>query len=190
MEIGKIIQRIREARNMSIEDLSHESDVDQAHLRRIEAGQVASPGPEMLVRIAQGLAVEVGALFGEDGEVPKINLVILSAPEEVPAAFASFLRNNRRHLTLDERVFLERSLNEVQVDSALDRQAEFYDFWKDLLHGYRGSPYQDLLRYTLGIHPDYGPETRDLIPQVWAIAEVIVRDLVPGDEPAGKKEQR
>jgi hypothetical protein len=116
-----------------------------------------------------------------------MKLVLLSTPEEVPAAFASFLRNNRRHLTMDERVFLERSLEEVEGGSLLNRQADFYDFWKDLLHGYRGSPHQDLLRYALGIHPDYGPETRDLIPQVWAVAEVMVRDLVPALDSDKKK---
>ena len=179
MEIGRSIERIRQARNMSIEDLSQEADVDLSHLKRIEAGEVASPGPDMLVRIAKGLGVEVGVLFGEEGEVPKLELVMLSAPADVPGAFATFLRNNLRHLTLDERVFLERTLGELAEGSQVSRQADFYDFWKDLLEAYRGSPQQGLLRVALGIHPDYGPETRDLIPQIWAVAEVMVRDLVP-----------
>jgi len=179
MEIGRNIERIRQAREMSIEDLSQEADVDQSHLKRIEAGHVSSPGPDMLVRIAKGLGVEVGALFGEDGEVPKLELVLLSVPADVPEAFSVFLRNNQRHLTLDERVFLERTVGELSTDSLLGRQAEFYGFWKDLLHAYRGSPNQGLLRFALGIHSDYGPETRDLIPQIWAVAEVMARDLMP-----------
>ena len=172
---------------MSIEDLSQEADVDQTHLKRIEAGQVASPGPDMLVRIAKGLGVDVGTLFGEDGEVPKLELVMFSSPREVPGAFSAFLRNNQRHLTLDERVFLERTLGELDVNSPIARQADFYDFWKDLLHSYRGSPHQGLLRLALGIHPDYGPETRDLIPQIWAVAEVLVRDLVPAAKLSGAR---
>ena len=164
---------------MSIEDLSQEADVDQTHLKRIEAGQVASPGPDMLVRIAKGLGVDVGTLFGEDGEVPKLEIIMLSAPPEVPEAFSVFLRNNQRHLTLDERAFLERTIGELATDSLLGRQAEFYDFWKDLLHAYRGSPNQALLRFALGIHPEYGPGTRDLIPQIWTVAEVMAKDLVP-----------
>jgi len=179
MEIGRNIVRIRQAREMSIEDLSHESDVDRPDLEKIEAGQVTSPDPEMLVRIAKGLGVGVGALFEEDEAVPELKLVILSAPSEVPEAFSNFLRNNQRHLTLDERAFLERSLGEVDANSLISRQADFYDFWKDLLHAYRGSPHQELLRLVLGTHPDYGPETRDLLPQIWAVAEVMARDLVP-----------
>jgi transcriptional regulator with XRE-family HTH domain len=187
MEIGANIESIRRDREMSIEDLSRESDVDPTHLKRIEAGQVASPGPDTLVRIAKGLGVEVGALFGEDGEVPKVELVMLSAPADVPGAFVAFMRNNQRHLTLDERVFLERVLGEVGTDLLVARQADFYDFWKDLLHAYRGSPHQSLLRLALGIHPDYGPETRDMIPQIWAVAEVMVNDLVPAAKRDGKR---
>lgn len=189
MDIGANIERIRLAREMSIESLSREADVDQTHLKRIEAGQVASPGPDMLVKIARGLGVEVGALFGEDGETPKLEIVLLSSAANVPEAFSAFLRNNLRHLTLDERVYLERALAEVTSTSLVSRQADFYDFWKDLLQSYRGSPRQELLRLVLGIHPDYGPETRDLIPQIWAVAEIMARDLVPVAILDGKRSQ-
>ena len=187
MGIGQNIEFIRKAHGMTLEDLSQAADVDQTHLKRIEAGQVASPGSDMLVRIARGLGVEVGVLFGEEGEAPKLEFVILSAPPEVPPAFSNFLQNNQRHLTLDERVYLEKMLSEVASDSLLSRQADFYDFWRDLLHAYRGTPNQHLLRLALGIHPDYGPETRDVIPQIWAVAEVIVRDLAPATEQNGKR---
>ncbi len=179
MEIGTNIERIRQDRGMSIADLSEEVGVDPTHLRQIEAGQDDSLSPEMLVRIARGLAVEVGALFGEDGEIQPVELEMLAAPENVPGALAVYLRNNHRNLTLDERVYLERVLSESESSSLLRRQGEFYDFWNDQIQAFRGSPSQDLLRFSLGIHPDYGPETRDLIPQVWAVAEVIIRDLAP-----------
>ena len=189
MEIGRHIERIRQAREMSIEDLSQEADVDQTHLKRIEAGQVSSPGPDMLVRIARGLGVEVGLLFGEEGEVPMLQLEVFSVPKDVPDAFASFVRNNQRNLTFDERVFLERTLGEVDASSVVSRQADFYDFWRDLLHSYRGSPHQELIRLALGLHPEYGPETRDLIPHVWAVTEVLVRNLVPATTRDREKSQ-
>lgn len=176
MKIGGNIQRIRQERDLTLEELSEEAGVPVGYLKRIEAEKIASPGPEMLERIATGLGVKVGDLFDDQADPPKIEVVMLSSRPEAPEAFVVFLRNHYRRLTLDERVFLEQTLDESRTSSEA-RQAEFYDFWKEQLDNYRGSPRQSLLQVALGTHPDFDQKGCEMLPQIWSIAEILLEQL-------------
>ncbi|MFQ5742604.1 MAG: helix-turn-helix domain-containing protein [Acidobacteriota bacterium] len=175
MDIGSNIKELRLDRAMSLADLGQASGINRGYLSRIESGKISSPGPDMLLRIAGGLGVGVGELFGESPQGP---VALLSARGDEPEAFMALLRNNSRSLTLDERAFLEQVLREV----GHTRQAEFYDFWRDQLARYRGTPRQQLMRLVLGIHPDYEPQPVEMLPYIWELTTILLGAVAAGPE--------
>jgi transcriptional regulator with XRE-family HTH domain len=63
--IGRRIAELRIAREITQEQLAEKSEVDARYLQRIEAGEI-NLTVDTLVRIANVLRVEIGALFGAD----------------------------------------------------------------------------------------------------------------------------
>jgi len=61
-EIGRRVRSAREARQISLEDLGHLSEVNWTTIGRIERG-TSSPTVESLVRIADALEIDAGTLI-------------------------------------------------------------------------------------------------------------------------------
>ena len=60
--IGQNVQRIRRAKGLSQEELSHRADIHQTYLSGVESGK-RNPSALVLERIAKGLGVDIGELF-------------------------------------------------------------------------------------------------------------------------------
>lgn len=62
--IGQNVQKIRRAKGLSQEELSHRADIHQTYLSGVESGK-RNPSALVLERIAKGLNVDVSALFAQ-----------------------------------------------------------------------------------------------------------------------------
>jgi transcriptional regulator with XRE-family HTH domain len=62
--IGKVLKRLREAKDLSQLELAKRAGVAQAYLSELEAGQKKNPGIETLRKIAKALGVPVTKLLG------------------------------------------------------------------------------------------------------------------------------
>ena len=60
--IGQNVQRIRRAKGLSQEELSHRADIHQTYFSGVESGK-RNPSALVLERIAKGLGVDIGELF-------------------------------------------------------------------------------------------------------------------------------
>lgn len=61
--LSTTVKRLRQEKNLTLQQLSKKSGISVASLSKIENGQL-SPTYEKIVALAQGLAVNVGELFG------------------------------------------------------------------------------------------------------------------------------
>lgn len=64
--VGKRIQDLRQARDMSQHDLSVASGVDKVKIWRIESGETQSPSIDNIIAIARGLRVSVNEITGTE----------------------------------------------------------------------------------------------------------------------------
>ncbi len=165
MEIGERIREIRTRREMSLGDLGEETGIDRGYLGKIENARIKAPRPDTLRKIAEGLGTTVGDLFGEPagGEV-----IMLQRSECATDALKQFLLDKKKTLALDERFFLEHVL-ETNNTSAVDD----YGFWADELSGYRGSPQQKLLRFTIGEDPTFGADSLQFMGTIWSAVYML-----------------
>jgi transcriptional regulator with XRE-family HTH domain len=65
--LGDRLRAAREARGLTLEQVSESAGVSKAHLSRLESGE-RQPSVGILVELAATLGTRVGALFGEDTE--------------------------------------------------------------------------------------------------------------------------
>jgi transcriptional regulator with XRE-family HTH domain len=65
------LRNLRLRRGMSQADLSHRTGVAEFTISEIEAGKRPNPRPSTLRKLAQGLGVEVAALY-EETDSPKV----------------------------------------------------------------------------------------------------------------------
>lgn len=63
--IGQNVQRIRRAKELSQEELSHRAGIHQTYLSGVEGGK-RNPSALVLERIAKGLDVDVSELFAAE----------------------------------------------------------------------------------------------------------------------------
>jgi transcriptional regulator with XRE-family HTH domain len=63
--LGDRLRAAREARRLTLDQLSASTGVSKAHLSRLESGE-RQPSVGILVELAAALGTRVGALFGED----------------------------------------------------------------------------------------------------------------------------
>ena len=65
--LGDRLRAAREARGLTLDQMSAATGVSKAHLSRLESGE-RQPSVGILVELAAALGTRVGALFGEDAE--------------------------------------------------------------------------------------------------------------------------
>src|ERR1700735_5417805 len=65
--LGDRLRSAREARGLTLDQMSASTGVSKAHLSRLESGE-RQPSVGILVELAAALGTRVGALFGEDVE--------------------------------------------------------------------------------------------------------------------------
>ena len=65
--LGDRLRAAREARGLTLDQLSASTGVSKAHLSRLESGE-RQPSVGILVELAAALGTRVGALFGEDAD--------------------------------------------------------------------------------------------------------------------------
>jgi transcriptional regulator with XRE-family HTH domain len=63
LKAAATIRRLRKAKGLSVEKLADAAGVNPRHLYRIEAGQVRSPGIELLEKVARALDCSVSDLL-------------------------------------------------------------------------------------------------------------------------------
>jgi transcriptional regulator with XRE-family HTH domain len=63
IRLGTFVKLQREARGLSGQALARAVGVDKGYLHRLEAGEVESPDPRKLVRLARALEVDVSDLY-------------------------------------------------------------------------------------------------------------------------------
>jgi transcriptional regulator with XRE-family HTH domain len=61
--LDTVLRRLREARNMTQEELAKRAKVTRSHLSLLEAGHRKNPSLEVLKRLARALGVPVGELL-------------------------------------------------------------------------------------------------------------------------------
>lgn len=63
--VGQRLRKMREERGLSQEELASAAGVRQGNISRLERGKVASPGIDLLSKVAAGLGVSVEELTGK-----------------------------------------------------------------------------------------------------------------------------
>jgi transcriptional regulator with XRE-family HTH domain len=77
--LGDRLRAAREARGLTLEQVSESTGVSKAHLSRLESGE-RQPSVGILVELAATLGTRVGALLGEDADGAPLATYTPSAP--------------------------------------------------------------------------------------------------------------
>jgi transcriptional regulator with XRE-family HTH domain len=109
-KVGKRIEDLRQARDMSQHDLSVASGVDKVTLWRIESGETQNPSIEKIVALAKGLRVPVSEITDvEDSDetydqhlTPQQQQLLEAIPAKATITFADF---TRRLFSMPEEVW-------------------------------------------------------------------------------------
>jgi quercetin dioxygenase-like cupin family protein len=65
--VGKKIARLRRGKNLSVQDVAHETGFTTEFIEQVEAGE-ALPPVAFLIRISKALSVDAGSLLSEEAE--------------------------------------------------------------------------------------------------------------------------
>ena len=82
--LGDRLRAAREARGLTLDQLSASTGVSKAHLSRLESGE-RQPSVGILVELAAALGTRVGALLGEDAEGAPLATFAPDAPRHTAA---------------------------------------------------------------------------------------------------------
>jgi transcriptional regulator with XRE-family HTH domain len=82
--LGDRLRAAREARGLTLDQMSASTGVSKAHLSRLESGE-RQPSVGILVELAAALGTRVGALFGEDVEGTPLATFAPDAPRRAAA---------------------------------------------------------------------------------------------------------
>jgi transcriptional regulator with XRE-family HTH domain len=91
VSFGAHIKRLREARGLSIRELSRRVDVESSYVSKVERDEVKPPGEETIVKLAHELGENPHVLLGLAGKVSsEIQRIILKRPLLFAALIESF----------------------------------------------------------------------------------------------------
>jgi transcriptional regulator with XRE-family HTH domain len=82
--LGDRLRAAREARRLTLDQLSASTGVSKPHLSRLESGE-RQPSVGILVELAAALGTRVGALFGEDVEGTPLAMFTPDSPRHTAA---------------------------------------------------------------------------------------------------------
>jgi transcriptional regulator with XRE-family HTH domain len=66
-KLGQLVQRHRQAKGLSLRALAREAGLDYSWLSRVEQGEIATPAPQRLQRLARVLDVDIEEVYGLTG---------------------------------------------------------------------------------------------------------------------------
>lgn len=73
--IGRNVKKIRKQLGLNQLDLALKLRVSDSYISRIESGAISSPGPDVIIKIADALNVSIGELFGEETQKAPTRLI-------------------------------------------------------------------------------------------------------------------
>ncbi len=88
--LGQLIRQRREQRGWSTVELAERTGITQSNIVRMEQGNITSPGPERLARVADALAIPLADLYSLAGyplttELPSLPTYLRTKYRELPA---------------------------------------------------------------------------------------------------------
>jgi HTH-type transcriptional regulator, competence development regulator len=104
-EIGAYIKKVRESKNLGVNQLATYAGVSGAQISRIESGERKNPKPETLAKLAKALKVDYDELMSKAGYLNKVD-----KDKEISTAFHNFdnlTDEEKEHLELQLQIFRE-----------------------------------------------------------------------------------
>ncbi|SMQ75782.1 Transcriptional regulator, contains XRE-family HTH domain [Bacillus sp. OV166] len=106
-EIGAYIKKIRESKNLGVNQLAQYAGVSAAQISRIENGKRENPKPETLAKLAKALKVDYDELMSKAGYIDTDEK---KKNEEINTAFHDFdnlTDEEKEHLEIQLEIFRE-----------------------------------------------------------------------------------
>lgn len=110
MKLGKILQRKRESLGLSIKGLAREIGMTDTTVMRMEQGQIASPRPDLLAKLAERLDLSLAELYASIG---------YTVPNDLPS-MPAYLRAKYPDLPTPARKELSDYLKKLKDKYGLD----------------------------------------------------------------------
>lgn len=132
-DLGRRIKRLRQAQEMTVQDLSKRSTVSAGYLSEIERG-LSAVSVDKLMQIAEGLGIGVDSLLGETPE-DAAGQVVVHIPAALSAAADQLNLTHRATLTLlqGQRSLTARRSQSEPSEWTVDDWIKFYEQVKDYL---------------------------------------------------------
>jgi transcriptional regulator with XRE-family HTH domain len=111
-QLGNYLKRLREERELSIRGLARKAGINDTGLVRIERGDVRTPRPEKLRRLAMALEVPLADLLAMAGYV---------VPYDLPS-ITPYLRARYGHLPEESFTAIDNYLKRLIDEHGLDPQ--------------------------------------------------------------------
>jgi transcriptional regulator with XRE-family HTH domain len=133
LEVGRRIKRLRQAQNITVQELTKRSGVSAGYLSEVERG-LSAVSVDKLMQIAEGLGVGVDTLLGETTEdVAGQNVVQI--PAALSEAADQLNLSHRATLTLlhGQRSLMARRSKLDQDEWSVEEWLKFYEQVRDYL---------------------------------------------------------
>lgn len=127
MGLAENLKRIRLQKQKSQPVLASEADVSKGYIYMLEAGEMANPSLDVLLKIANALDCTIADLTGE----PKVAAVV--SPVEIPESLSRFARLRRRmgeKLSEEDLQSLARTQFRGKRPETVEDWAYLYEFLK------------------------------------------------------------
>lgn len=133
VEIGRRIKRLRQAQDITVQELARRSHVSAGYVSEIERG-LSAVSVDKLMQIAEGLKVGLDTLLGEASEDASDQNVI-RIPAALSAAAEQRNLSHRATLTLlqGRRSLTARRSQSDEAEWTVEDWLKFYDQVKDYL---------------------------------------------------------
>ena len=133
VEVGRRMKRLRQAQNLTVQDLAKRSKVSAGYISEVERG-LSAVSVDKLRQIAEGLGVGVDALLGETPEGESAQGIV-----QIPAALSTAAEqlnlSHRATLTLlqGQRSLTARRSKSEQSEWSVEDWVRFHEQVKDYL---------------------------------------------------------
>lgn len=131
LEVGRRIKRLRQAQDITGQELAKRSNISAGYLSELERG-LSAVSVDKLKQVAEGLGVGVDVLLGdsqaEDQNVVQIPAALSSAADQLNLSYRATLA-----LFQGQRSLLARRSKSEQSEWDVDQWVKFYEQVKDYL---------------------------------------------------------
>ena len=138
LEVGRRIKRLRQAQDITGNELAKRSNISAGYLSEVERG-LSAVSVDKLKQVAEGLGVAVDVLLGDypaeaqDQNVIQIPSALSSAAEQLNLSYRATLA-----LFQGQRSLLARRSKSEQSEWEVDQWVKFYEQVKDYLPDVKG----------------------------------------------------